>query len=93
MNGRGDDISALKARLKLSDYVGRHVKLRREGHDLFGRCPFHAEKTASFSVNDAKGFFHCFGCNAHGDVLDWWQKAEGPEAERRPHHATRSFRP
>lgn len=77
MRSRGDDLADLKVRVRLSDHVARKVKLRRIGPDLFGPCPFHDEKTGSFSVNDAKGFFHCFGCHAHGDILDWWQKAEG----------------
>lgn len=72
-----DDLGALKDRLRLSDYVSRHVKLSPGKGDRFGICPFHAEKSGSFSVNDAKGFYHCFGCGAHGDILDWWQKIEG----------------
>jgi DNA primase len=72
------DLTDLKARVRLSPHVSRRVKLAgAKGGDLFGCCPFHDERTPSFSVNDVKGFFHCFGCGAHGDVLDWWQKAEG----------------
>lgn len=73
----GDDFDTLKARVCLSDHVKTKVKLTRNGADWFGCCPFHNEKTASFSVNDAKGFYHCFGCGAHGDILDWWQKQGG----------------
>ncbi len=72
-----DDIGPLKARLRLSALIGKTVKLTRRDGDWWGQCPFHQEKTGSFSVNDAKGFFHCFGCRAHGDVLDWWQRTEG----------------
>jgi DNA primase len=72
-----DNFTALKARIRLSDHVRLKVKLVRKGPDWFGCCPFHHEKSASFTVNDAKGFFHCFGCEAHGDILDWWQKGEG----------------
>lgn len=72
------DLADLKARVRLSPHVSRRVKLAgATGGDVFGCCPFHDERTPSFSVNDVKGFFHCFGCGAHGDVLDWWQKAEG----------------
>ena len=77
------DLPLLKASLRLSSIVAKRVKLTRRGGDWWGMCPFHEEKTASFSVNDAKGFYHCFGCGAHGDVLDWWQFTEGlrlPEA-------------
>jgi DNA primase len=72
------DLADLKAQVRLSEHVARRVKLSgpRQG-DRFGCCPFHDERTPSFSVNDFKGFYHCFGCGAHGDVLDWWQKAEG----------------
>ncbi len=72
-----DDLAALKARVRLSDHVSRRVKLSKNGPDRWGVCPFHNEKSPSFSVNDAKGFFHCFGCGAHGDILDWWRDAEG----------------
>ncbi len=72
-----DDLAALKARVRLSDHVSRRVKLSKHGPDRWGLCPFHNEKSSSFSVNDAKGFYHCFGCNAHGDILDWWREAEG----------------
>lgn len=72
-----DDLGPLKARMRLSTEVGRKLKLTRRGGDWWGVCPFHSEKTGSFSVNDGKGFYHCFGCGAHGDVLDWWQFSEG----------------
>jgi DNA primase len=74
-----DVIQDLKARVRLSEFVARRVRLKRVGPDLFGLCPFpdHREKTGSFSVNDQKGFYHCFGCGAHGDAIDWLQKIEG----------------
>lgn len=68
------EITDLKARLSLSAVIGRHVRLTPGKADRFGLCPFHDEKTPSFTVNDRKGFFHCFGCGAHGDLLDWWQR-------------------
>jgi DNA primase len=74
---RADDLAALKARVRLSAVVARRVKLIRRGSDYWAGCPFHAEKTGSFSVNDAKGFYFCFSCNAHGDILDWWQAIDG----------------
>jgi len=72
-----DDLAALKERVRLSDHVSKRVKLTASGPDRFGLCPFHAENSPSFSVNDAKGFYHCFGCGAHGDVLDWLHRFEG----------------
>lgn len=72
-----DDLGALKERVRLSDHVSKRVKLSKHGPDRWGLCPFHAEKSPSFSVNDSKGFYHCFGCGAHGDILDWWMRVEG----------------
>jgi len=63
------DIERVKALRNISDVVRRHVKLRRVGHEFIGLCPFHAEATPSFRVNDTKGVFHCFGCSASGDVI------------------------
>jgi len=71
------DIAAVKSRRNLSDVVARHVKLKKAGHEFVGLCPFHDENTASFRVNDAKGVFHCFGCSAAGDVIDFVKAAEG----------------
>lgn len=62
-------LDELRARLPLSDIVGRRVRLTRAGREFKGLCPFHREKSPSFTVNDQKGFFHCFGCGAHGDVV------------------------
>ena len=62
-------LDELRARISLSDLIARRVKLTRRGREFVGLCPFHSEKTPSFTVNDDKGFFHCFGCGAHGDVI------------------------
>ncbi|MEZ0225207.1 MAG: DNA primase [Alphaproteobacteria bacterium] len=59
----------IRARVPLSSIIGKRMKLTRAGREHKGCCPFHKEKTPSFTVNDAKGFYHCFGCGAHGDVL------------------------
>jgi DNA primase len=77
-------LDELRARVSLSDIVGRKVSLkRRSGAEYAGLCPFHNEKTPSFTVNDKKGFFHCFGCGEHGDAVGFVMKTEGlsfPEA-------------
>ncbi len=76
-------LDELKHRFTLSDVVGRQVKLIRRGRESTGLCPFHSEKTPSFTVNDQKGFYHCFGCGEHGSVLDFIMKTQGmtfPEA-------------
>jgi DNA primase len=71
-------LDELRARVSLSDVVGRKVALkRRSGAEYAGLCPFHNEKTPSFTVNDKKGFFHCFGCGEHGDAVGFVMKTEG----------------
>jgi len=70
-------LDELRDRIRISDYVGRKVKLVRRGRNHTGLCPFHNEKTPSFSVNEDKGFFHCFGCGEHGSVIDFVMKTEG----------------
>jgi DNA primase len=73
----------LKSRISVSDIVGRKVKLVRRGREFVGLSPFNSEKTPSFTVNDAKGFFHCFSSGEHGDIFAFLIKTEGlsfPEA-------------
>ncbi len=59
----------LLSRVDIADVVGRHVELKRGGANLMGLCPFHTEKSPSFSVSPAKQFYHCFGCGASGDAI------------------------
>jgi DNA primase len=59
----------LLSRVDIVDVVGRHVELKRGGANLMGLCPFHAEKSPSFSVSPAKQFYYCFGCGASGDAI------------------------
>ena len=61
----------LRDRISIVDVVSRHVPLTNKGKENWGRCPFHNEKTASFSVNEQKKFYHCFGCGAHGDIISF----------------------
>ena len=70
-------LDEFKARLPLAEVVGRHVRLTRRGRDLWGCCPFHNEKTASFHVVPDKGFYHCFGCGQHGNAIDFVMALEG----------------
>ena len=70
-------LEAIRERLPLSELVGRAVVLQRRGGDLVGLCPFHNERTPSFTVNDGRGFYHCFGCGAHGDVFRWLTETDG----------------
>ena len=72
-----DFLDEIRNRVPVSDVVGRRVKLARKGREHSGLCPFHNEKTPSFTVNDDKGFYHCFGCGAHGDVIKFVTETEG----------------
>ena len=72
-----DFLEEIRNRLPVSDVVGRKVRLTRKGREHTGLCPFHNEKTPSFTVNDEKGFYHCFGCGAHGDVINFTLETEG----------------
>lgn len=67
----------LRAKISIADVVGQKVKLTRKGREHTGLCPFHNEKTPSFTVNEAKGFYHCFGCGAHGDIIKFEMDANG----------------
>ncbi len=62
-------VQELLSRVDVADVVGRHVELKRSGANLMGLCPFHAEKSPSFSVNPGKQFYYCFGCGAGGDAI------------------------
>src|SRR4051794_32070033 len=62
-------LDELRARTVLSAVIAPSVKLTRAGREWKACCPFHNEKTPSFTVNDDKGFYHCFGCGAHGDAI------------------------
>jgi len=70
-------LDELRARTLLSALVGKSVKLTKAGREFKGCCPFHNEKTPSFYVNDDKGFYHCFGCSAHGDAIRWMTEQQG----------------
>ena len=70
-------LDELRARVTLSSVVMRTTKLQKAGREWKACCPFHDEKTPSFYVNDAKGFYHCFGCQAHGDVIRWMTDQRG----------------
>src|SRR5258705_8440028 len=70
-------LDELRARTVLSAVIAPSVKLIRAGREWKACCPFHNEKTPSFTVNDDKGFYHCFGCGAHGDAIRWLVDAKG----------------
>jgi DNA primase len=70
-------LDELRARTSLSALIGKTTKLHKAGREMRGCCPFHNEKTPSFYVNDDKGFYHCFGCSAHGDAIRWMTDQRG----------------
>lgn len=78
-------IQELLARVDVADVVGRYVQLRKGGANLIGLCPFHNEKSPSFTVSPSKQFYHCFGCGAHGSAISFLMAHTGasfPEAVR-----------
>ena len=64
-----DFIDSLIEKVNIVDVIGNYIKLEKKGNDYWARCPFHSEKTSSFSVSENKQFFHCFGCGAHGNAI------------------------
>ena len=78
-------IDELLARNPIEDVVGQYVSLKRSGSNMFGLCPFHGEKTASFSVAPDKGIYYCFGCHKGGGSINFMMELEGlsyPDAVR-----------
>jgi DNA primase len=79
-------LDELRQRISLVSVISRKVRLVRRGRESTGLCPFHNEKSPSFTVSDEKGFFHCFGCGAHGDVIGFVMRSDNlsfPEAVER----------
>ena len=67
----------LREQIRTSDIVKQKVSLTKKGNEYLGICPFHSEKTPSFTVNDAKRFYHCFGCGVHGDIIKFVAETTG----------------
>ena len=70
-------LDELRARISLSTLIGKTIKVQKAGREYKACCPFHNEKTPSFTINDEKGFYHCFGCGAHGDAIRWMTDQRG----------------
>ncbi len=78
-------LDELIARNPIEDVIGQYVSLKRSGSNMFGLCPFHGEKTASFSVSPDKGIYYCFGCHKGGGAINFMMEVEGlsyPDAVR-----------
>lgn len=69
-------IEEIRNRVRISEVIGRTIPIKRAGREFHALCPFHKEKTPSFTINDEKGFYHCFGCGAHGDVINYIKEYE-----------------
>lgn len=84
MNFPPSFLDAIRQRMSASSVIGKAIKLTPKGRGEFSAlCPFHREKSPSFTVSDDKGFYHCFGCGAHGDVIGFmmnYHRLEFPEA-------------
>ncbi len=79
-------LDELRLRTGLAGLVGKRVRLTHKGNEHQGLCPFHKEKSPSFTLNEEKGFYHCFGCGAHGSAIDFVMNMDGlsfPEAVER----------
>ena len=81
-----ETLTEIRSRISIVEVISVYVSLRKAGKNYTGLCPFHEEKTPSFSVNDERGFFHCFGCGAGGNAFTFLCRLEGitfPEAVKR----------
>ena len=79
-------LEEVKNQISLAEVIGRRVRLIKKGREHHGLCPFHNEKTPSFTVNEEKGFYHCFGCGEHGSIFDFVMKTNNmsfPESVER----------
>lgn len=72
-----DFFNHVRMQVRVSDIVRKKVMLSKKGNEFQGLCPFHNEKTPSFTVNDSKRFYHCFGCGAHGDAIKFESEISG----------------
>lgn len=72
-----DFLDDIRARVTLEGVIGKKLRLIRRGREFLALCPFHHEKTPSFTLVEEKGFYHCFGCGAHGDVFRFLMETDG----------------
>lgn len=68
-----ETIANIKSNIRIEDYIKQYIDLKQVGTTLVGLCPFHDEKTPSFKIDTTKNRYHCFGCDATGDLIDFIQ--------------------
>ena len=77
MSGNNNSIQQIKNHFKLSSYISKYIEVKQHGNISKALCPFHNEKTPSFTIDDQKKTYHCFGCGAHGDIINFIVEHEG----------------
>ena len=70
-------LDELRDRVTVSSVIGRKLKLERRGREYIALCPFHGDSKQSLNIVDEKGFYHCFACGAHGDVIKFLMENDG----------------
>src|SRR6202044_2187117 len=72
-----EDVAKVRTATDIAALIGEHTALKRVGRRLVGLCPFHSEKSPSFSVNAEEGLYYCFGCQASGDAISFVRRVDG----------------
>ena len=88
---REEVVETVRQRTDIVELISRYVKLKKAGKNYLGLCPFHAEKTPSFTVSPGRNFFHCFGCKESGDVFSFLMKIEGKSFAEALRYGNTSF--
>ena len=77
MNFAPEFLDEIRSRIRVSEIVGKRIKLLKRGNEFLAVCPFHNDTKPSLSIVDDKNFYHCFACGAHGDIIKFTMETEG----------------